>query len=380
MATAAQALFAQMRRRGYSYSQSYAPADAAIWGRSGAFSEAAGLGMGRYPNPDAFRNPPNLDAGMVSNVTGVATTVTWSRATFWNQCFLARPYQTTGSSRDPAKGHAPGYTGNSRVVTWDHRIYVKSKSTGQWTRLIQQNGINGESVDTSFNALPDGRVSGLGSSIDGNIDAQRHSPTGGISVRPIYDPQIQSITGTSTPVICWHGYLPGQSIDPWDIADIAAMQRVALILHDEDGFDDRIYSRFLWGTGLDYIPDGGPRFYPNSGWGAHRFVTARYPNNQIVGYFTMSVDEFDAANGYPSEWDTITEGTDSGGGEGSDPGGGGGVVIPPDPQPPGQTLVLPSTGTWFAKLTGGANTWASHAIATGTPTKARRRRRARLYY
>jgi hypothetical protein len=382
MATAAVALFNSIRRRGYSYAQSYVAADAAIWGRSGSFSTSSGLNMGRWPNPTAFTST-NPDYGNISYITDATLrSTTWSRATFWNQCFLARPYTTTGSSKSFSLGHAAGYQGNTRVNSFGHAIYLKRLSTGKWERLTFANGINGESVDTSFNALPNMRVSSLGADISGGIEARRESETGGISVRAYFDPSIQSITGTSTPVVCWHGYLPGAYIDPYDVADIAAMEMLQLVLNDPDGPDDRQHSRYLWGTGIDYIPDAGPRVFPNSGWSRHRIVSAKAPDFEISGYFTMSVDEFDAAGGYPSEWDSIAEG---------------GITTPPpiDPPPPGDgetggdsdgetpapsqwTFPPPTVGRFAPILDTGEYTFFTRGEANTPPTKARRRRRARI--
>jgi hypothetical protein len=85
---------------------------------------------------------------------------------------------------------------------------------------------------------------------------------------------------------------------------------------------------------------------------------------------TMTLAQFNAPGGYPSYFNGLSDGTAI---TPPDPGDGDGGGNPPPP------VVAPTRGSWFAKLTGGDNTWATRSVANVAASKIRRRRGLRFW-
>lgn len=344
--TASGALFqtvalSDMRKPGWTgtYATSYAENDATLWGRGGSSqSIKASLTMSRYPMKttantgpngqqliDAFvaaRNPDyalELQDGVVGGWIGPQTqTGTVARLLFWNQILLDATLQFN---------HAPGYTGNSRVMMWGTEVWVKL--SGTWTRLSPSpaNAFTGEVWSPRFNQFGGAAVSSTGvisteanvAVYANNIDARIESATGYMSARPAPYVSLagQKTTPQDAPYWQWHGFSGGlNTINPANVQDILVLHKTALVLHTQapSGTDDRDYARFLLACGADYYPasgvtvDGNPNFVPGVGTSRHKYVRAKYPNWQWHVMHTMTEAELAAANGYPASLANLVEG------------------------------------------------------------------------
>lgn len=364
MASWLEIAIADMRIPGYagSYATSYALNIANPWGRNAngqgsPQATKASLLMGRYAGPDAFDPAINPDYAWVSWADySPVNTQNWPRMLLWNQVYLTEQFTVN---------HTPGWINNTRVMFWDAQVWLKSKSTGQWTRLAFSNSFGGHAVS------PDFRYEIFGDSPQ--RDLRTEAETGYSSVRLIYSPTVPNANYPypNYPYWCFHGYAGGvQNIDGPDIADVVISIKMALVVHDPNEADDREFARFTVGVGADYYPpSGAPYVYPGVGTSRHKLVTAKWPNWQYLVCHTMTEAQITDTNGYPSFFANLSEGDDGGSGGGS---GGGGAD--PTPQPS-----APSRGTWFAKLTSAKNTWGAREIANTPENKIRRRRGVKLW-
>ena len=332
---------------GASYINTYAYNEDFWWGRNANGSNSsqyrrAGLAMGRYGSPEAFTTT-NPDYSEISYLTDPTTvTQAWPRITFWNQFFLGETWKDQ---------HMPGWANNTRIMSWDHQLWVKWKSTGQWQRLMISDSLSGANFSVQFDVED-----------YANIDLRTETGTGYPSLRLRYDTNAKWV-----PYWVFHGWTGGNITVPGlgstDVADLVISQRTALVLHDPNGVDDRDYSRYMMNAGSDWYPAGSMAWYPGVGTGRGKFITAKYPDYHYHVLHTMTEAQFKAVNGYPSYFDGLTDG--------------GGVAPPPPPEPEGR-IALPSRGSWFAKETSGAGTWTTRAPSAVSPAKIRRPRRARL--
>lgn len=349
MASWAEVALRDMRIPGYagSYLTSYAPNIANPWGRNAqgqgsAQATKASLLMGRYASPDAFDPGINPDYAWVSWADyAPVNTQAWPEILIWNQVYLTEQYTVN---------HLPGWINNTRVMFWDAQCWLKSKSTGQWSRVAFSNSWSGHAISADFT------VERFGDTPE--RDMRSESSTGGTSVRLVYSSTVPN-SGyplPNYPYWGFHGYSGGrQPIDGPDIADVVVSCKLSLVVHDPFYADDREFARFTVGLGADYYPPaGGIYVYPGVGTSRHKLVTARWPTWEYLVMHTMTEAQFNAANGYPSHFASLSEGDG-----GTVPGGGG-----TDPTPaPG----APSIGAWFAKTASGENTWAARSSA-GTIT------------
>ena len=345
------------------YINSYARNDDGIWGRYGSSQGTrATLVQGRYASPLAWTNTnPDYQEELTYGGADASKNEVWTRVFPWTHIWLTETYRDrhTGSFVKP---------GNTRVMIWDVQVWVKSKATGQWRQACSSNTPSGEWWSPNFRDYLGGAQSVTGGY---RIEAA----TGYPSVRTVYAPTGRT-TGDDAYVDywLWHGYGSFGAIDGEDVADVVASSRVSLVLHDPAGVDDRADSRYLYSMGADYYPAGKLPTYPGVGTGRQRIVTARYPNFEYHTMHTMTLAQFNAPGGYPSYFDGLSDGsaiTPPDPGDGGGGGGGGGGTVPP--------VVAPTRGSWFAKLTGGASSWATRAIANVAANKVRRRRGNRFW-
>jgi hypothetical protein len=119
---------------------------------------------------------------------------------------------------------------NTRVELKNYKVYYLSKSDNRWHELINiENITEGSgyvedfSDDTGFGAP---------------ADIKRFEPNGHVSARP----------GSG---YNYHFYPPRVSIDPQDIAQMAASCEAKLILGDANGVDDRHLAKFVLNIGMD---------------------------------------------------------------------------------------------------------------------------------
>jgi hypothetical protein len=328
---------------------SFAPNDAPPSGRRGANNTAnqssqwlrAQLSQGRYASPDAFNpaiNPHYAEISWITNET--VKTQPWPEVLIWNQIYLADPWR---------QNHLPGWINNTRVGSWDHQLWLKLKSTGQWVRWSFSDSISGHAIRPDFREeLFDGSMT----------DVRTEAGTGYKSIRLVYDQYAP--LAPEFPYWAFHGYSGGRkSIDGPDIADIVISQRSSLFVHDPYYADDRDYARFLLAIGADYYPPpGAPYLYPAVGTSRHKLVTAKWPNWQYHVCHSMTEPQIRAS--YPSFFVGLSEGTSA---------------PPPDPEEPPPSTVSPpaspTVGNWFTLLDGTDANWQPLGVANTAPAIVR---------
>jgi hypothetical protein len=294
-------------------------------------------------------------------------TQVWGRINQWNHIYMGTTYKDT---------HQPGFINNTRVMTFGHETWIKSKATGLWKQLGTTNSSVGEWWSPDF-------VQYNGPHDWTPQNYRIESSTGYPSILPVRAPHGSSrIWHTDANYWLWHGYTLFLNVDAQDVADVTSFCKVALVVNDPSRADDREFSRYIFAVGSDWYPPSGLlSTYPGVGTSRHRWLTARWPNWQYAIMHTMTEAQFTAPGGYPPALATVSEGstnapTDPGGGSGGSDGGGtgtggvGGVTPPP---------VAPTRGAWFAKLTGGANTWTGREVANVETSKIRRRRGNKIW-
>ena len=339
-----------MRKSGWTgtYADSYAVNTGNLWGRGTGSSQRvkASLTMSRYPMKttsnvfpgtsdillDAFVSSRNPDyvLELAGNTSRATQTGTVSRILFWNQIYLDEVLQFN---------HAPGYTGNTRVMMWGVEVWIKF--AGTWRRITaapptSTNNFSGEAWSPRFNLF--GGVSidsngGIGVTsgntfYQNNLDARIETaplPTF-MSARPIAyiaagPGQTQTAVPQDAPYWTFHGYAGGVNfLSPntvGQVEDVLVLQKTALVLHNRTATDDRDFSRFLLACGADWFPDpgvtidGAANFVPGIGTSKHKYVTAKYPDWQWHVMHTMTEAQFNATNGYPSALTNLVQGDGS---------------------------------------------------------------------
>lgn len=331
-----------MRIRGVTdYIASYAPNESRPLGRrangslSGQYIRAS-LVMGRFPNASAFNgtNPDfasELSYRSSANLADLASR-SWAEILPWSHVYCGEPWGVS---------HAPGWVDNTRVLMWDWQVWVKSRQTGQWVRIVAVDDYDGFFMSPPFDVE---NPSGVPRDV-------RLESFGLRSVRLVYG---NGAPYASAPYWAYHGFAggvrslnqPGIGIFGGnDVADVAVSMKTALTLHSTAVTDDRDFSRFVVAVGADYYPTPRVYDYPGVGTSRHKLVRAKYPQFQYVVMHTMTQAQLFAANGYPSAFASLSETY-------GDTGGGGG-------EPPPPSFIAPTRGRWFAKLTGGLNTWGA---------------------
>lgn len=328
-----------------SYMSSYVTNEDTWWLRNPASAQRtrAVLLMGRYPNSDAWNPSVNPDYSEASWVPSEYHNLTWNRVNQWGQILLGDTYKAS---------HLPGFQNNTRVLLWGTELWIKSKSSGQWVRRVFENG-----------------TSGMGNWWHPNFQEYYQSSPGGNIADPTTGYQsVRLPTFSSSPQYwLWHPWSTQATIDPWDVADVISTFRSSLVLHDPNGVDDRAFSRYLVAVGADYMPTASVSLYPSVGTSRHKFVTAKWPNWQLHVLHTMTEAQLNAPNGYPSYFDSISEGDE----EPDEPG---------DPDPPSPPIILPAIGAWAPLEVGGKSAWGPIGIAApevssgGLPPPLRRAR------
>lgn len=218
-------------------------------------SERATLVMGRYGTSEAFTstNPDYAaELSFIDMSSPLRQLAVWPTLSTWDQVYLGERF---------GANHAPGYTGNSRVRTWGYEMWIKSKA-GVWRRVIKTDTKGAEAWRPNFR--------GEASFEPYAFDFRKESD-GSTSTRPL--PAI----GLDSSGTYWisHGYTGGQTVDPYDVADILVLCYTQLIMHNATGVDDRQYARYLFAVGADWVPprDSGITYWPSVGVSRHKYVT-----------------------------------------------------------------------------------------------------------
>ncbi len=337
----------RVRGRPTPYADSYAPNEVRPLGRNAGGSTSnqyrrALLVMGRYADARAFSNT-NPDYALEMEWNGEAVlndyrSRAWNEVLIWNHTYCSEPWGTS---------HATGWINNTRVVWWDFQLWIKSAATGQWSRLVLADGWSGHPIAPNFWV----------EDFAGNYRDVRTEASGYDSVRLVYDASAPYASEGSN-YWAYHGYAGGvRSFNASDVADVVISAKIALVVHNAGLADDRDYSRFCASIGADYYPTPRIYAYPSVGVSRHKLVRAKWPQYQYVVCHTMTEAQLLAAGGYPPFF----------GGLAQTYGDGAGSVTPPVPPPtpptptPIPTFVAPTLGAWFAKTTGGENTWTTRA-------------------
>ena len=119
---------------------------------------------------------------------------------------------------------------NTRVQMRNLRLFVKSRSTGEWSRLIDSDSFSGIQCDQGsnyFHCPQQAQVSDDGDST---------------STLPL-------------PHLNLHGWWGGREpIESWDMEAMVISAEARLIKDSEDGVDDRSKAKYLLHIGADYYP------------------------------------------------------------------------------------------------------------------------------
>jgi hypothetical protein len=125
-------------------------------------------------------------------------------------------------------------TGNgashTRVQIRNMRLFVKSRSSGEWSRLIDSDRFSGIQCDQGsnyFHCPQQARVSDDG-------DSTSSLPLSNLNL---------------------HGWWGGREpIESWDMAAMVISVEARLIKDSDDGVDDRSKAKYLLQVGADYYP------------------------------------------------------------------------------------------------------------------------------
>lgn len=334
----------RVRGRPTPYADSYAPNEVRPLGRNAGGSTSnqyrrALLVQGRYADARAF-TATNPDYALEIEWNGEAVlsdyrSRAWNEVLIWNHTYCSEPWGTS---------HAAGWINNTRVVWWDFQLWLKSVATGQWSRLVFADGWSGHPIAPNF-AVED---------FAGTWRDIRTEPSGYDSVRLMYDGSAPYASSGSN-YWAYHGYAGGvRSFNASDVADVVISAKIALVVHDANLADDRDNSRFCAAIGADYYPTPRIYAYPSVGVSRHKLVRAKWPEFQYVVCHTMTEAQLLSSGGYPPVFGSLAETY----------GDGNGVTPPPTPPTPPPTFPAPTRGSWFAKLTGGLNTWSAREPTT----------------
>jgi hypothetical protein len=199
---------------------------------------------------DAFVSSRNPDSvlELAGNTSRATQTGTVSRILFWNQIYLDEVLQFS---------HAPGFTGNSRVMMWGVEVWIKF--AGTWRRITtapptSTNNFSGEAWSPRFNLF--GGVSidsngGIGVTggntfYQNNLDARIETaplPTF-MSARPIAyiaagPGQTQTSVPQDAPYWTFHGYAGGVNfLSPntvGQVEDVLVLKKTVVNFAANDG-------------------------------------------------------------------------------------------------------------------------------------------------
>jgi len=340
-----QTALSDMRKPGFSgsYFDSYSLHDDVFYQRellsAASQGRRAGQHRGRYMLHAEAWSGTNPDYAEISWDTNAERRINVYRLFPWMLTPLSQTYKTA---------HLPGYTGNTRILMWDNRVAVKSKSTGSWSYYGPFNFAGG-----MFLTPANTETSGSG-------DIRYEAAYSAYSTRATPTPN-----DPTWAYKCWHGWSSFVSIDPTDVADICTTCRTSLILHDPNQTDDREFSRYMFMLAIDCYPPATTQLTTwlyASCWSRVKFVTAKYPASQFFVAHTMTEAQFNAAGGYPAQFAFLDDGVDD-------------VENPPE-----TPIVAPTVGEWQALTAGGAGAWGASGVAVapyesgGLPPTLRRRR------
>ena len=123
---------------------------------------------------------------------------------------------------------------HTRVQIRNMRLFMKSRSTGEWSRLIDSDSFSGVQCDQGsnyFHCPQQARVQEDG-------DAASTLPISNLNL---------------------HGWWGGREpIEGWDVSAIIVSLEARLVKDSEDGVDDREKAKYLLHVGADYYPSDAP--------------------------------------------------------------------------------------------------------------------------
>lgn len=124
---------------------------------------------------------------------------------------------------------------NTRVQLRNLKIYVKSRKSGQWV-LLGQNNFQGEAYPKTLTGT---------TTFSGNV---RQESASSVSIKP----DTRNV---------YHGWCCGLIAlpDPADVAGIFVTMQARLIVDNQNNLDDRERARYLIQMGADYYPEQNTR-------------------------------------------------------------------------------------------------------------------------
>lgn len=321
--TLTQVALEDMRRPGAGspYRDSYAVNEVRPLGRraNGNFSTQyvrALLVQGRYPTAEGFTTSnPDYELELEWNGPAVIADLasrSWGEILTWNHIYCTDEFGTT---------HAPGWINNSRALWFGFETWLRSKATGQWSRIVFSDNWNGHPISPTF----------VHEDFAGTWKDFRTEANGLQSVRLMYDNNAPYASSGSN-YWAFHGYSGGvTAFTASDVADVLVFAKVSLVVHDATAADDRAFTKYAVSIGADYYPSPRIYLYPSVGVSRHKLLKARWPEWQYIVMHTMTEAQLDAI-GLPSSVASALENFDEGG------------VAPPVVPPAGPA---PSKGRWL---------------------------------
>lgn len=321
--TLTQVALEDMRRPGFPspYRDSYAPNEVRPLGRraNGNFSTQyvrALLVQGRYPTAEGFTTAnPDYELELEWNGPAVIADLasrSWGEILTWNHIYCTDEFGTA---------HAPGWVNNSRALWFGFETWLRSKASGQWSRLIFADNWDGHPISPTF----------VHEDFAGTWKDFRSEANGLQSVRLMYDNNAPYASSGSN-YWAFHGYAGGvTSFTASDVADVLVFAKVSLVLHNPSAPDDRAFTKYAVSIGADYYPSPRIYLYPSVGVSRHKLLKARWPEWQYIVMHTMTEAQL-AATGLPASVAASLENFDEGG------------VTPPVVLPAGPA---PSKGRWL---------------------------------
>lgn len=278
------------------------------------------LVQGRYPTAEGFTTAnPDYALEIAWNDPAVISDLaarSWGEILIWNHIYCTEEWGTQ---------HAPGWINNSRAMWFGFETWLRSKATGQWSRLVYSDSWGGHPI------APDFTVEDFG----GTWRDLRTESNGYQSVRLMYDNNAP-YAGLGYNYWAFHGYAGGvQAFNASDVADVFVCARVSLVQHNASLLDDREFTRYAVSLGADYYPSPRTYIYPSVGVSRHKLLRARWPEWQFLVMHTMTEAQL-ASVGIPPALAGLVEGWDEGG------------TAPPSTTPAGPA---PSKGRWLDTYT-----------------------------
>jgi hypothetical protein len=123
---------------------------------------------------------------------------------------------------------------NTRIQMREMNVFVKSRSSGQWTKILNSNSYSGIQCDPGSNYYHCPQQA----KVDSEDDGASSLPISGLNL---------------------HGWWGARApIDSWDIAAMVVSAQARLVADTNNGNDDRHKANYLLHVGADYYPANAP--------------------------------------------------------------------------------------------------------------------------